>query len=228
MPAKLCVFDAYGTLFDVAGAARLAAAEPGNEALGAVWPRLAEIWRRKQLEYSWIRAIAGAHTDFWAVTCDALDYAMAAVGLDDTGLRDRLRDLYRTLPAYPEVPGMLDALRAAGAGTAILSNGSPDMLASAVASAGLGARLDAVLSVESVGVFKPDRRVYELVGARFGTAPAEVLFVSSNGWDAAAAAGFGFRVLWVNRDGLPADRLPWRPHHEARTLEAVPALAAAP
>ena len=226
MPATLCVFDAYGTLFDVAGAARLAAAEPGREALAAAWPRLAEIWRRKQLEYSWIRAIAGAHTDFWSVTCDALDYAMEAVALSDGALRDRLRDLYRTLPAYPEVPAMLDALRAAGRRTAILSNGAPPMLASAVESAGLAGRLDAVLSVESAGVFKPHRTVYDLVGQHFGTRPEEVLFVSSNGWDAAAAAGYGFRVLWVNRDGLPVDRLPWQPHAQAPTLAAVPEIAA--
>lgn len=226
MPARLCVFDAYGTLFDVAGAARLAAAEPGNEALGAVWPSLAQLWRRKQLEYTWIRSLAGAHADFWTVTGEALDYAMAAEGLDAPALRDRLMDLYRSLPAYPEVPGMLRALRAAGCGTAILSNGAPAMLEAAVSAARLSGLLDAVLSVEAVGIFKPDPRVYALVGAHFGTAPAEGLFVSSNGWDAAAAQGYGFTALWVNRDGQPMDRLPWRPQHTARTLDAVPGIAA--
>jgi 2-haloacid dehalogenase len=227
MSAKLCVFDAYGTLFDVAGAARLAAAEPGREVLAEVWPKLADHWRRKQLEYNWIRSLAGAHADFWTVTGEALDHAMAAQGLDDPGLHARLMDLYRALPAYPEVMPMLEAVRAAGCGTAILSNGSPAMLASAVAAAGLDTLLDAVLSVEAVGIFKPHRRVYDLVGQHFGEAPTAVLFVSSNGWDAAAAQGYGFTALWVNRDKQPVDRLPWRPRHVARTLDAVPGIAAA-
>ena len=227
MPASLCVFDAYGTLFDVAGAARLAAAEPGCEGLATLWPRLAEHWRRKQLEYTWIRSLAGAHADFWTVTGEALDHAMAAQGLDDAALRTRLMDLYRTLPAFPEVRPMLEAVRAAGCRAAILSNGAPAMLDSAVAAAGLDGLLDAVLSVEAVGIFKPDRRVYDLVGQHFGTAPQAVLFVSSNGWDAAAAQGYGFTALWVNRDGQPVDRLPWRPSHVASTLDAVPAIAAA-
>jgi 2-haloacid dehalogenase len=228
MPHAVCVFDAYGTLFDVAGAARAAAAEPGGAALAEHWPKVAETWRRKQLEYTWIRAVTGAHADFWTVTCDALAYALEETGLDNPALADRLRALYRELPAYPEVPAMLDALKAAGRATAILSNGSPAMLASAVEAAGVGDRLDAVLSVEDVGVFKPARAVYDLVGARFGCAPGDVLFVSSNGWDAAAARGYGFDVLWVNRAGAPVDRLPWKPAHVAADLTAVPDIAAAP
>ncbi|TVQ54700.1 MAG: haloacid dehalogenase type II [Rhodobacteraceae bacterium] len=225
---RVAVFDAYGTLFDVSAAAREAAAAPGGEALAAVWPTLAEVWRRKQLEYSWIRSLSGAHADFWTVTCDALDYAMAATGVESDALRDRLQALYRDLRAYPEVPETLAALRAAGLRTAILSNGSPEMLARAVAAAGIGAALDAVLSAEAVGVFKTDPRVYALVGATFGVAPAEALFVSSNGWDAAAAAGYGFRTLWVNRRGDPVDRLPWRPDHVGADLSAAVAVARAP
>ena len=228
MPAKLCVFDAYGTLFDVDAAARRAAAEPGGKGLARHWPRLAADWRAKQLQYSWIRAITGAHADFRTVTADALDWALATAGLDgDAALRDRLLALYRTLDAFPEVPAMLATLKRVGIPAAILSNGSPDMLAAAVASAGIGGDLAAVLSVECVGVFKPDARVYHLVGARFGVTPAEVLFVSSNGWDAAAAAGYGFRSVWVNRAGAPVDRLPWRPAHVLDYLAGVPALAAA-
>lgn len=227
MAVKVCVFDAYGTLFDVSAAARLAAAEAGRERLAAVWPKLSEVWRAKQLQYTWLRAITGDHVDFWTVTCDALDYALEAVGLDgDAALRDRLRALYHELAAYPEVPAMLAALKGAGLKTAILSNGAPAMLAAAAQSAGVADRLDAVLSVEAVGVFKPDARVYAMVGAHFGVAPDEVLFVSSNGWDAAAATGFGFTTLWVNRAGDPVDRLPWRPVHTARDLSAVPAVAA--
>jgi 2-haloacid dehalogenase len=221
-----CVFDAYGTLFDVAAAAREAAAEPGREALAARWPDLAEAWRLKQLQYTWLRAITHAHADFWTVTCDGLDYALEATGLDgDDDLRARLLQLYRELSAYAEVPGMLAALKDKGYATAILSNGSPDMLASAVASAGIGDRLDAVLSVEDVGVFKPDARVYDMVGNHFRCSREQVLFVSSNGWDAAGATGYGFTTAWVNRAGDPMDRLPWTPAHVLRDLTTIPALA---
>lgn len=226
MTIKACVFDAYGTLFDVAAAARAAAAEPGFEALRDAWPKLAEIWRNKQLQYTWLRAVTGDHTDFWAVTGDGLDFALEALDLaGDPSLRARLMALYRELEAYPEVPAMLGALKSAGMQTAILSNGSPDMLSAATASAGINDLLDDALSVESVGVFKPAAAVYDLVGQRFGNAPAEVLFVSSNGWDAGAAAGYGFTTAWVNRAGDPVDRLPWRPQHIMPDLTGIPSLA---
>jgi 2-haloacid dehalogenase len=224
MTIKTCIFDAYGTLFNVAAAARTAAAEPGREALAAVWPVLAENWRRKQLEYSWLRAVMGAHCDFWQVTQDGLDWAMEASGLSDPDLRERLLALYWELAAYPEVPQMLAKLKAKGMKTAILSNGSPAMLDGAVRSAGIGDLLDDVLSVESVGIFKPHARVYGLVTTRFACRPDEVLFVSSNGWDAAGAAGFGFRTVWVNRAGLPLDRLPSTPQHHLSDLAPLPDL----
>ncbi len=225
MPITTCIFDAYGTLFDVTAAARQAAGEPGREALAACWQKLATDWRLKQLQYTWLRAVADAHTDFWQVTQDGLDWAMEANGLDDAELRERLLALYWELSAYPEVPAMLAALKAAGFNTAILSNGAPEMLAGAVQSAGVGADLDDVLSVESVGVFKPDARVYAMVTDRFSCARDQVLFVSSNGWDAAAAAGFGFRAVWVNRAGEPMDRLPWKPERVLDNLSAIPDLA---
>ena len=204
MAITTCVFDAYGTLFDVAAAARQAAAEPGGEKLAQIWPQLAEDWRAKQLQYSWLRAVTGEHTDFWRVTQDGLDWALELRGLsDDVALRERLLSLYWQLQAYPEVPEMLRALKAAGMNTAILSNGSPDMLQGAVQSASLADVLDDVLSVESVGVFKPAPQVYDMVLQRFGVAKHHVLFVSSNGWDAAAAASYGFVTAWVNRAGLP-------------------------
>jgi 2-haloacid dehalogenase len=227
MPIRVCVFDAYGTLFDVSAAARIASAEPGREALAAVWPKLAADWRSKQLQYTWLRSLMGAHADFWQVTQDGLDWAMEAAGLADAELRARLLALYRELQVYPEVPGMLAALKAAGRQVAILSNGSPAMLEAAVASAGIGASVDAVLSVEEVGVFKPDARVYDLVGKHLGVDRAEVLFVSSNGWDAAGAAHYGFQTVWVNRAGEPADRLPARPAHVMADLTGIPALAEA-
>lgn len=226
MPITTCVFDAYGTLFDVAAAARNAAAEPGREAFAAHWPKIAEHWRLKQLQYTWLRAVTGQHTDFWQVTQDGLDWALEAERLDDDAeLRDRLLQLYWELDAYPEVPAMLAALKQAGLNTAILSNGSPEMLAGAVQSAGIGDVLDDVLSVESVRIFKPASVVYDLVGQRFGCTPGEVLFVSSNGWDAAAASGYGFITAWINRAGDPVDRLPARPTHVRSDLTGIPSLA---
>lgn len=221
MPITTCVFDAYGTLFDVTAAARVAAAEPGREALAQKAGELANIWRLKQIQYSWFRAISDTHCDFWKVTQDGLDFALEATGLSDPELRERLLALYWELCAYPEVPEMLLALKNKGINTAILSNGSPEMLSGAVQSAGIEELLDAVLSVEDVGVFKPTKSVYDLVGKHFSTPREEVLFVSSNGWDAAAASGYGFTTLWVNRAADPMDRLPWKPQHIASDLTGV-------
>jgi 2-haloacid dehalogenase len=212
-PHQIVVFDAYGTLFDVAGAARLAAAGPGGEALAKVWPTLAELWRRKQLEYTWLRTLMGAHADFAQVTADALDWALEAQGFSDPDLRARLLALYDTLPAYPEVPQALTRLKAKGLRLAILSNGTPGMLQSAVTAAGIGELIEACLSVEPVGAYKPLPRTYDLVEAATAVQRDRVLFVSSNGWDAAGAAHFGFTAVWVNRLGLPVDRLPGRPAH---------------
>ena len=227
MTIKTCIFDAYGTLFDVAAAARQAAAEPEFPQLSDNWATLAQTWRLKQLQYTWLRAVTGAHADFWQVTQDGLDWALEAAGLDgQPALRQRLLDLYWELSAYPEVPAMLRALKDAGYQTAILSNGSPQMLAGAVDSAGLGDVLDDVLSVESVGIFKPAAAVYDLVGQRFGDERPEVLFVSSNGWDAGCATGYGFTTAWVNRADEPVDRLPWRPAHVLSDLTPIPDIAA--
>lgn len=226
MPITTCVFDAYGTLFDVAAAAREAAAEPGRETFAEKWPAIARTWRLKQLQYSWLRATAGVHQDFWSVTQDGLDYALEEQGLDDPALRERLLALYWQLSAYPEVPDMLRALKSAGMATAILSNGTPAMLEGALGAAGIGDVLDACLSVQSVGVYKPDRAVYALVAEYFGCPAGEVLFVSSNCWDACAGAGYGFRSVWANRAGEPMDRLPWRPAHVVRDLTTIPELAA--
>lgn len=225
MPITTCIFDAYGTLFDVSAAARSAASEPGRDALAACWQKLANDWRLKQLQYSWLRAVTGAHTDFWTVTQNGLDWAMEANALTDPDLRERLLQLYWELSAYEEVPEMLNALKQKGLNTGILSNGSPDMLDGAVQSAGVGDVLDDVLSVEDVGIFKPHASVYELVGKRFDCTKAQVLFVSSNGWDAAAAAGYGFKTVWVNRAGEPIDRLPWKPDEILSDLTSIPDLA---
>ncbi len=221
---KVCIFDAYGTLFDVAAAARELAAEPGRERFAQVWPQVSSDWRLKQLQYSWLRAITGDYCDFWQVTQDGLDWALARAEQTDPELREALLGLYWRLSAYAEVPDMLRALKDGGLSTGILSNGSPAMLSGAVESAGIGNLLDDVLSVEAVGIFKPATVVYDLVGHRFSCDPGEVLFVSSNGWDAAGASAYGFQTLWVNRAGEPADNLPGRPAHEAADLTGVPHL----
>lgn len=226
MAISTCVFDAYGTLFDVSAAAREAAAEPEFAYLAQTWPALAELWRQKQLQYTWLRAVTDAHDDFWNVTQDGLDWAMEKTGhKGDLALRERLLALYWELQSYAEVPEMLAALKNAGLNTAILSNGSRDMLSGAVRSAGIETLLDDVLSVDSVGVFKPAPAVYDLVCKRFGVAKNEVLFVSSNGWDASCATGYGFSTVWVNRADDPVDRLPWIPPQILPDLTGIPRLA---
>ena len=221
MAITTCIFDAYGTLFDVNAAAREAAKEPDLAALKDSWPQIARDWRIKQLQYSWLRAVAGQHCDFWKVTQDGRDWALDAAKIDNPAIRERLLALYWELAAYPEVPYLLTTLKSKGMNTAILSNGSPDMLDGAVQSAGLGEFLDATLSVEEVGVFKPHSRVYDMVEAHFVCARSDVLFVSSNGWDAAGAAGYGFQTVWVNRAGEPEDRLYARPHHVLPDLTGI-------
>jgi 2-haloacid dehalogenase len=214
-----CVFDAYGTLFDVnAAVARC------RDQIGPKADQLAELWRAKQLQYSWLRSLMRRYADFWQVTGQALDYAMASVGLNDPVLRARLMDLYQTLDAYADAAPCLQRIKAAGFKTAILSNGSKAMLASAVDSAHLAPLLDAVLSVDEVGTFKPDFSVYRLVTDRLDVAPAAVCFVSSNGWDAHAAADFGFQVAWANRAGLPRENLPGTLAAEIGSLAELPAL----
>jgi 2-haloacid dehalogenase len=216
---SVCVFDAYGTLFDVnAAVARC------RDQIGPKADQMADLWRAKQLQYSWLRSLMHRHIDFWQVTGQALDFAMAAVELSDAVLRARLMDLYQTLDAYPDAAPCLQRLKAAGLKTAILSNGSRAMLASAVESAHLAPLLDAVLSVDEVGIFKPDFSVYRLVTDRLVLQPNAVCFVSSNGWDAHAAADFGFQVAWANRTHQPREYLPGAIAAEIDSLAALPAL----
>ena len=224
MTITTCIFDAYGTLFDVNAAAREVAKEPGQAQLAAVWGTLSSDWRAKQLEYSWLRAISGKYIPFWQVTQDALDWALDNNGLHDNELRAKLLSVYKVLPAFPEVPAMLKALKEKDVNIAILSNGSPDMLVNAVRSAGIGEYLDDVLSVEEVSIYKPHNLVYDLVWDRFDVPQSEVLFASSNGWDAAGAAGYGFGTVWVNRDDKPQDRLWAAPHRTLTDLSTIPDL----
>lgn len=224
MSVTTFVFDAYGTLFDVAAAARHAAAD--TPILAGVWPQLASEWRRKQLEYTWLRAITGAHADFAEVTADALDWAMDAQHLTDPALRTRLLALYDELDAFPEAAGTLRHLKDTGYRLAILSNGTPAMLESAIRAGGMEGLFDAVLSVEETRIYKPHASVYALVEKHLGAKPAQTLFVSSNGWDIAGAARFGFWTAWVNRMNAPQDRLPQRPWREIPDLSHLPRLIA--
>lgn len=199
-PIRAVVFDAYGTLLDVHSATMRHAARLGPSAAA-----FSADWRAKQLEYSWVRSLTGPahHQDFWACTRDALAWTAALHGVNDRALLDALLDAYRVLDAFPEVPALLRAIRARGLATAILSNGTPDMLGEAAAAAGIAALLNAILSVEAAGVFKPDRRVYALAEQRLGLQPREMLFVSANPWDTQAAHAAGFRCVRVNRNGGP-------------------------
>jgi 2-haloacid dehalogenase len=196
--ARAFVFDAYGTLFDVHSAVARHAA-----ALGPEGARLSEIWRAKQLEYSWVLSLAERYEPFWTLTERALDFAFARCPEVHRRFRPALLEAYRTLDAYPEAPAALAALRARGLSTGILSNGSPEMLQSAVVSAGIADLLDAVLSVDAIRVFKTSPRSYALALSAFGLEAGEVAFVSSNRWDVAGAAAFGFRPVWVNRSRQP-------------------------
>lgn len=198
--AQIFVFDAYGTLFDVHSAVARHAAAVGPSAT-----RLSEVWRAKQLEYSWVRTLAGRYRDFWSITEDALDFALAAVKDANPDARALLLDAYRTLDCYAEVPQALAALKQRGAATAVFSNGSPAMLDAAIASAGLGALLDRVISVDPLRKFKTAPETYALVTTAFGCEPGEIAFHSSNRWDIAGAAAFGFECAWVNRAGQPEE-----------------------
>lgn len=225
MGGRVFVFDAYGTLFDVAGAARSVAGSPSGGAFAARWPLLAAEWRRKQLEYTWVRSLMGAHADFAAVVADALDWAMEATGLHDHDLRARLLAEFGRLPCFPEVAGALAALKARGARLAILSNGTPAMIAGLCDAAGITGRFDALLSIEEAGLYKPAPAVYALATARFGVAPDRITFVSANGWDIAGAAHHGFHTVWLNRGGAPIDRLPHAPGHILPDLADIAGLA---
>lgn len=214
---EACVFDAYGTLFDVDSAARTA-----QDWLGEKWQPLAEMWRAKQLQYTWLRGLAGHHADFWQVTGDALDFALSTLQLEDSALRARLLNLYMVLSAYPEVPDTLKRLKAAGMKLAILSNGTPAMLAAAAANAGIVDLLNAMLSVEEVKVYKPHPAVYGLACERLNVVAARICFLSSNAWDAYSAKAFGFRVIWCNRFGQAAERIPETPDAQIATLAELP------
>jgi 2-haloacid dehalogenase len=212
------VFDAYGTLFDVH-----AAIAQHRSAAGPDADRFSEIWRTKQLEYTWTLTLAGRYVDFWTLTERALDHAFSRFPSVDKALRPKLLDAYLTLGAFPDARALLRDLKARGESTAILSNGAPKMLAAAVAAASVAGDLDAVLSVDAIRIYKPRPEVYALVTARFQLAPRDVIFVSSNRWDVMGAAAFGFRTAWINRAGLAEEYGP-SPDAVLRDLAGLPSI----
>jgi len=216
---QACVFDAYGTLFDV-----LSAAQRCRDALGDKAEALGHLWRVRQLEYSWLRSLMGVHADFWQVTGESLDFALSSLGIEDAPLRARLMDLFLHIEAYPDARRTLETLARGGRPAAILSNGTPTMLSAAVGSAGVEALLQHVISIEDAGIYKPHRTVYELATRRLRLPAERICFVSSNGWDAAGAAYFGFRAVWVNRGGQPRERIPGALAVELETLDQLPPL----
>lgn len=213
---QACVFDAYGTLLDFNSAAAQA-----SDVLGERAATLSELWRGKQLQYTWLRTLMNTYAPFWQVTGEALDHAMETLGIDDPQLRERLMQLYLQLAPFPDVPDTLREIRTAGLRSAILTNGSPEMIEAGCRHAGIHEWLDAILSVDEVGVFKPHPRVYQLAVDRLGVPRERIAFVSSNGWDAVGAAQFGFRVAWCNRYGQGRERLPAAPDVEIGTLAQI-------
>jgi 2-haloacid dehalogenase len=208
-----CVFDAYGTLFDVHSAVARHA-----DLLGKDWAEISKLWRTKQLEYSWVHSLMRRHVDFWDLTGAALDYALAFHGVHEERVKRILRESYLSLDAHPEVPGALQKLRATGLKTTVLSNGSPFMLDRAIHSAGLGNLIDKCLSIEEVRMYKPDPSAYQIASAYLSALPREVAFFSSNAWDAVGAHTFGFRSFWVNRSGQPEE---YGLHNKANILASL-------
>ncbi len=217
---SIFVLDAYGTLFDVHAAIARHRAQAGPDA-----DRASAIWRAKQLEYSWTLTLAGQYENFWVLTERALDYALALVPSVDKSLKPALLDSYFKLDAFPDARMALKALKAKGRKTGILSNGSPAMLESAVAAAAIGDDLDAVLSVDTLKMFKPRPEVYALVTDRFKCRPGDVTFVSSNRWDVMAGVRVGFHGLWVNRANLPDEYQDFAPERTLNDLSSLAGIA---
>ena len=213
---KHAVFDAYGTLFDVHSAAAQHQKKLGDKAQA-----VSTLWRTKQLEYTWLRSLMQRYVNFSQVTRDALDYALESHGIADESLRQDLLNAYQQLSCYPEVPETLQKLKQQGLGTAILSNGSFEMLEAGVRNSGLEELLDGVFSVETIRIFKPDPQVYQLAVDQLGCDPQEILFFSSNAWDVSGSATFGFQAVWVNRFGQAPERLPGNPVLEIKSLDVV-------
>jgi 2-haloacid dehalogenase len=216
---EICVFDAYGTLYDFNSAVAR-----HRDAIGPKADALSEMWRTKQVQYTWLRNSMSAYAPFWQVTGEALDHCLATVGVTDKSVREKLMSAYLSLDPFPEVPAMLDKLKKAGKRLAILSNGNPEMLDPMVKASGLADKFEAVISVDAAKVFKVDPKTYDLVKKQTGVTSDKVCFLSSNCWDAHGAALYGFKTLWVNRSGVPEDNLPGTVVAHIKDLSHLPVL----
>ena len=213
---KVCIFDAYGTLFDVNAACRELSIEVGEN-----WEELATLWRLRQVEYTWLRNSMNEYIDFWKITENALEYAMEVLNIDNEKLKIELLNLYLKLEPYPEVEKILTILKERGFKTGILSNGSDAMLESAVKNAKIENLLDEIISVERCKIYKPSRKVYDLVKDTFKINNNQVAFFSSNAWDMHAAANYGFKTIWVNRFNGKLEKLPGKPEAIVKNLEGI-------
>jgi len=210
---KACVFDAYGTLFDVNSAAAKCKAK-----LGAKWEGFANAWRTTQLEYTWLRSLMKKHKNFWEITEDSLDHTMETFKIKKE-MRNELLDLYKKLSPYPEVKKCLDGLKAKKINMAILSNGTPDILKMLVESSNIQNYFDDIFSIESVGIYKPDSKVYEMPIKKYGCKPENICFLSSNTWDVSGGGVFGYNAVWVNRLNKVFDKLSYEPKYVINNLE---------
>ncbi len=217
---RACVFDAYGTLLDVHSAVMGNADKVGDSA-----DALSALWRQRQLEYSWTRGMMRKYADFWQLTIEALDFALQTYGLEDRpGLKESLLNAYFELKAYPDAAKSLEMLKAEGYITAILSNGNNDMLQGAISAGNLGGLLDDCISADDIKTYKPDPSVYQLACDRLDVRPHEVCFVSSNAWDVAGAAAFGFNAVRINRQGAPLEYHCAPSKHQLQALSELPLL----
>ncbi len=209
---KVIIFDAYGTLFDVNSAAKKC-----KEKIGDKWESFANYWRTTQLEYTWLRSLMKRHKDFWQVTEDSLDKSLLAFKIDPN-MRSELLNLYKILNTFPEVKEVLKNLKEKKYKISILSNGTPDLLNGLVKSNNLEKMFDDIFSVEEVGIYKPDAKVYDMPIKKYKVAKNEVAFLSANTWDVSGAGNFGFNSIWVNRNKNIFDKLDYIPHNEINNL----------
>jgi len=210
---KAIIFDAYGTLFDVNSAA-----EKCKDKIGDKWEAFANYWRTTQLEYTWLRSLMKRHKDFWQVTEDSLDKSMKVFNIDNS-MRNELLDLYKILSPYSEVPEILKSLKEKDYKLSILSNGTPSLLNELVKSNNLENLFDDVFSIEEVGIYKPDSKVYDLPIKKYKIKNNEVAFLSANTWDVSGGGNYGFNSIWVNRNNNIFDNLDFKPEHQIKTLK---------
>ena len=210
---KAIIFDAYGTLFDVNSAA-----EKCKDKIGDKWEAFANYWRTTQLEYTWLRSLMKRHKDFWQVTEDSLDKSMKVFNIDNS-MRNELLDLYKILSPYPEVPEILKSLKEKDYKLSILSNGTPSLLNELVKSNNLENLFDDVFSIEEVGIYKPDSKVYDLPIKKYKIKNNEVAFLSANTWDVSGGGNYGFNSIWVNRNNSVFDNLDYKPEHQIKNLK---------